>query len=96
MIAQNRGHLSKVISSPAPEITKAIHDADTYFQKAFFGFFQKHAPVSLIKVTHMTNEYTEHADRVSGNTFIDQKNFYRDADKFIHYVIHEGMHLCFE
>jgi len=67
-----------------------------YFQKSFFLLFKKHAPLSLDKITHMTKNNDEYADRISWKSFIDQENFYQNKDKFIHCVIHEGMHLCFE
>lgn len=44
----------------------------------------------------MTKEFTEHADRISGKTFVDMRNYYKNRDKFIHCVIHESMHLCFK
>lgn len=96
MISHSRASLAKVITGPPPEISKTIRDADAYFQQAFYSTFRINAPISLANVTHVTKDYTGHADKIIGKAFIHLGDFYKDRDKFIHLVIHEGMHLCFD
>jgi len=94
MIAHSRASLEKAINSIPEEITELIEKVDAYFQKAFSSIFGTNPPLFLTEVTHVTKEFITHADRISGNTFININNFFRDENKFIHLVIHEAMHLC--
>jgi hypothetical protein len=95
MITKSRASLEKAIKPTPEEITKLIKEVDTYFQQSFSSFFGTPPPLSLVDVTQVTEEFTEHADRISCKTFIDIQNYYKNREQFIHYVIHEAMHLCF-
>jgi len=95
LIAHSRGSLAKVITEPPVEITRLISTVDDYFQEAFNCTFGKLALVSLTDVTCVTRDYTTHTDRISGKALIYVGNFYQSRNKFVHYVMHEGTHLCF-
>lgn len=94
MIAHSRANTAAVLDKPEQEITHLIKKTDMYFQKWFLNIFGQLPPISLTKVTNITDEGNEYADRISGKTFIDIDNF-RDQNKFVHITVHEGMHLCF-
>ncbi len=94
MIAKSRASLEQTFKTVPEPIAHLIKETDIYFQQAFFSFFAEQSPLSLIDVTHITKEFTEHADKISGKTFIDIAN-YNNREKFIHLIIHEAMHLCF-
>ena len=96
MIAHSRGSLARAISNPPKEITQLIQEADDFFQQGFQSVFKKTSPLSLTDITKPTEAYTEHADRISGNTFIDYREFYHSPNQFFNFVLHEGLHLCFK
>ena len=65
MIVQSRADIAKCIDAPKSEILETIKNTDAYFQKSFFSLFKQAPPLSLCTVTHITKEFTEHADRIS-------------------------------
>ena len=95
IITKSRANLEKAIKSTPEEIAKLIKEVDAYFQQTFSSFFGTPPPLSLVDITHVTEEFTEHADRISGNTFINIQDYYKNREQFIHSIIHEAMHLCF-
>ncbi len=95
MIARSRAHLEKTLKPMPEEIARTIYDINFHFQEVFLSYFGSSSPISLVEVTNVTREYTEHADRILGKTFIDIQSYYRNYEMFTHLVIHEGMHLCF-
>lgn len=95
MIVNSRARLEKAIKPTPKDIARLIGEVDSYFQKAFSLFFGVRPPLSLADVTQVTREYIEHANRVSGKTFIDVDDYYRDRKQFAYLVIHEALHLCF-
>lgn len=96
MIARSRASETKVIDNLPQEISGLIKYIDEYFQEAFYLTFGREAPISLVDVTRVTGGDEEHADNISGKTYISGRYFYKDQADFFHLVIHEGLHLCFE
>ncbi|PZM84816.1 MAG: hypothetical protein DKM50_00555 [Candidatus Margulisiibacteriota bacterium] len=96
MIINSRADEAKAIKAVPADIQALLIDIDTQFQKAFISVFLKPAPLSLSAVTNVTNDYTEHANKVNHKSFININNYYKDKLSFVYLVIHEGVHLCFE
>ncbi|MCX6718551.1 MAG: hypothetical protein NTY81_03060 [Candidatus Staskawiczbacteria bacterium] len=93
MIIGSRVSYEEAIKPTPEKIVETIDVIDDYFKQAFKSVFGVEPPLSLSKVTHVTDKLGEWADLIGGRTFINIKN-HKDRDKFAHFVMHEGLHLC--
>ena len=93
LIVNSRASLAMALVENPSQAQEEIEKIDAQFTVAYREIFGKEAPIHLSRITRVTNEFTEHADRISRQTFVNKENL-RDPLRFRHVVVHEAMHLC--